>query len=345
MAYQNTTFQDKGKTLTINELHLSQENRLKINQLIEEFRYLEALKKYNISFDNKVLLYGKTGCGKTATAKAIGKALHKEVIILNLGGFVSSRLGETGKNITEVFRKVSYSNAILFIDEFDFIGKIRDYDNKDSGEMKRLVNTLIQQIDNLSNTSLLICATNHIEIIDTALLRRFQMKLKYELPKSKELDDYYDSVLGSFPKNINQIKRIYDVSYAEAKDISYKQVKSNIIQLEKQKKQLLFSYGILQQNELQIEIYERKLSGMEDVLEGYKLEDIQIKDKTVTQKNNKEHYPIAIKTNNKEHCIKGKIFQITTDELFKTDVYEVEGYKRVLETFKSGKEAWVYVKM
>ncbi len=236
MAYHDTTLRTKHKTLTLEELHLSEEVRNSIHQLIEEFTYLEALKKYDIPIDNKILLHGKTGCGKTATVHAIGKALNKEVITLNLGGFVSSKLGETGKNITELFKKTSYNNAILFIDEFDFIGKLRDYDNKDSGEMQRLVNTIIQQIDNMSDTALLIGATNHLEVIDSALLRRFQIKLKYKLPTSEQLDNYYDSLLAKFPKEINSIKRAYDLSYAEAKDIALQQIKANVIQIEKRNK-------------------------------------------------------------------------------------------------------------
>ncbi|MDX1279148.1 ATP-binding protein [Oceanihabitans sediminis] len=236
MAYHDTTLRTKHKTLTLEELHLSEEVRNSIHQLIEEFTYLEALKKYDIPVDNKILLHGKTGCGKTATVHAIGKALNKEVITLNLGGFVSSKLGETGKNITELFKKTSYNNAILFIDEFDFIGKLRDYDNKDSGEMQRLVNTIIQQIDNMSDTALLIGATNHLEVIDSALLRRFQIKLKYKLPTSEQLDNYYDSLLAKFPKEINSVKRAYDLSYAEAKDIALQQIKANVIQIEKRNK-------------------------------------------------------------------------------------------------------------
>ncbi|WP_299399185.1 ATP-binding protein [uncultured Gelidibacter sp.] len=237
MATHNTTISSKNKILTLDELHLSTAIREKLDQLIEEFTYIEALKKLDIPVDNKILLHGKTGCGKTATAHAIGRALKKEVITLNLGGFVSSRLGETGKNIAEIFKKASFSNAILFIDEFDFIGKIRDYDTKDSGEMQRLVNILIQQIDNLPDTSLLICATNHVEIIDTALLRRFQIKLYYELPTNQQLDTYYDRLLANYPENLNTIERTYHISYAEAKDITYQQIKANVIRLEKEKKQ------------------------------------------------------------------------------------------------------------
>lgn len=327
MAYNNTTLRTKNKILTLEELHLSKENRDKINQLIEEFTYAYALKEFDIPIDNKILLYGKTGCGKTATANAIGKALNKEVITLNLAGFVSSRLGETGKNISEVFRKASYNNAVLFIDEFDFIGKIRDYDNKDSGEMKRLVNTLIQQIDNLSNTSLLICATNHLEIIDTALLRRFQLKLKYELPNNSKLDNYYDDILVNFPKNINNIKRTYNISYAEAKDITYQQIKTNIIESEKQKKHFLFLDESLLSEKVQVTIYGKKLQGEKIKLNNLKTEN--------TRKN---------QTLNEENYVKGEIFEITTEELFKTDLYKGNDYKRVLKTFTPELKAWIYIK-
>lgn len=343
MAYHNTTLKTKEKVLRLDELHLSKEIKNRIDQLIEEFNYIDALKKFNIPVDNKIILHGHTGCGKTATAIAIGKALNKKIITLNLGGFVSSRLGETGKNISDFFKKASYDNAILFIDEFDFIGKIRDYDNSDSGEMKRLVNTLIQQIDNLAETSLLICATNHINVIDTALLRRFQIKLKYQLPTDQKLNIYYDSILARFPKNISNINRNYGISYAEAKDIVYQQVKANVIQLEKQKKHLLFSYGTLKLDTVQLQNYNRKLKGTEDLLLGYKLDYLEIKDTSVIEKSNTNIHPIAIKTKDKNDKIKGIVFEITGEELIQTDKYEVSNYKRVLETTELGEKVWVYI--
>ena len=205
MAYQNTTLRSKKNNLTLDELHLNKEVRAKINQLLEEFIYKDALGKLNIPIDNKILLHGHTGCGKTATANAIGIALNKKVITINLSGFVSSKLGETAKNLAELFKEAAIDEAILFIDEFDFVGKLRDYDEKDSGEMKRLVNALIQQIDYLSDNTLLICATNHINIIDTALLRRFQIKLNYELPTPDSLDIYYDSILSKFPAKYSAV--------------------------------------------------------------------------------------------------------------------------------------------
>lgn len=344
MSSYKLTIKSNSETLDLNDLHLSKVNRYKINQLLEEFSYIDALSKHNLSVDNKVLLHGTTGCGKTATAYAIAKRLNKKVILLNLGEFVSSRLGETAKNINSVFRNARIENAVLFIDEFDFIGKTRDYDQKDSGEMKRAVNVLLQQIDNLDKKTLLICATNHKNVIDSALLRRFQLKLEYNMPTKEQLDYYYKHLLSQFPKKITDFELIYNISYAEAKDYVIQKVKGNIIAEEKQKRQLLFSYGALQLKNVQIETYGRELEGTDDSLIGYKLENSQIKNASVLKKNNQKFHPIAIKTTTTEERIDGKIFEITTEELFKTDLYKVDDYKRVSETFESGTEAWIYIK-
>ena len=222
-------------TIELSNIHLSAKNKIILKQLLKEFKYINLLNEYKLPVDNKLFLFGHTGCGKTTTAKAIAHVLDKKIFTLNLGGIVSSRLGETAKNITEVFKKASRENAVLFLDEFDYIGKIRDYDNKDSGEMKRLVNTVIQLIDQLPNDTLLIAATNHSSIIDTALLRRFQLKLKFEAPSNTELDAYYNALLLQFPEEFRNVERSYSISYAEAKDITFHAVKNKIIEMEEAK--------------------------------------------------------------------------------------------------------------
>ncbi|HLV14922.1 MAG TPA: AAA family ATPase [Xanthomarina sp.] len=343
MALINSTLKSKNAPLTLDKLHLKSENRSRINQLIEEFNYIDALNNLNIPVDNKILLHGHTGCGKTATAHAIGIELNKKVITLNLSGFVSSRLGETAKNLSDIFKSASNDKAILFIDEFDFIGKIRDYDNKDSGEIKRLVNALIQQIDNLSGTSLLICATNHIDIIDSALLRRFQIKLEYQLPTKEALDAYYDTLLASFPKNLNTINRSYGISFAEAKDRTYQQIKAHVIKLEKQRKHLLFSYGSLKSKQVQLEHFGRELKGTADSLSGYKLTDLEIKDTTVIKIDKTDILSIASKSREVTDKIEGLVLEITGEELVQIDKFGLSNYKRIKETTNSGAEVWVYV--
>nr|WP_298520594.1 gamma-glutamylcyclotransferase family protein [uncultured Kordia sp.] len=110
-----------------------------------------------------------------------------------------------------------------------------------------------------------------------------------------------------------------------------------------EKKHYLFSYGTLQLEKVQQETYNRILSGSKDSLTNYKLESLEITNTEVLAKSEQKFHPIAVKTLNSEDHIEGVIFEITEQELLDTDTYEVEEYKRVLETFNSGKEAWVYV--
>lgn len=108
-------------------------------------------------------------------------------------------------------------------------------------------------------------------------------------------------------------------------------------------KHFLFSYGTLQQENVQIETYGRILKGTKDQLPKYRVTKLKITDKEVLKKSGKTFHPIAVKTNSPNDVIEGTIFEITSAELKATDQYEVEDYMRVLETFSSGQQAWVYI--
>lgn len=221
--------------ISLNDVFLSDENKKSIQQLIKEHKYVEELSKYGLPVNNKILLQGNSGCGKTTTAKAIANALGKPIVILNLSNVVCSRIGETSQNIKSVFVKAERDKSVLFLDEFDQIGKARGNDEKDVGEMRRLVNSLIQLIDYLPQNVLLICATNHPEIIDSALMRRFQLRINFEMPARQVLDIYYDKLVSLFPVDLQFFKRKYDVSFAEAKDFAYTILKATLIEkLEKE---------------------------------------------------------------------------------------------------------------
>jgi len=213
----------------LKDLVLDSENEKSILNLLKEYKYADELLKYNLPINNKILLYGSSGCGKTTTAKAIAKALGKPLVILNLSNVVCSRIGETAQNVKQVFDKAAREKAVLFLDEFDQVGKERETDDKDVGEMRRLVNSIIQLIDYYPKNALLICATNHVELIDKALLRRFQLRINFEMPSQNILDNYYDSILSSFPDNLKNINRKYGISFAEAKDDALTQVKKLLI--------------------------------------------------------------------------------------------------------------------
>ena len=215
--------------ITLEDLLFSEENKSALLQTIKEHKYIEELKKYKLKVDNKILLHGHSGCGKTTTAKAIATALNKSIVIINLSTLINAKIGETSKNVKAIFDKAIREKAVLFLDEFDQIGKSRESNDKDVAEMRRLVNTIIQLIDYFPTDSLLICATNFYNSIDTALLRRFQIKLKFEMPNEEELDIYYDKLLTDFPVHLQDIPRKYNISYAEAKDYILTTMKRQII--------------------------------------------------------------------------------------------------------------------
>ena len=228
MNLYNLIIQDKEE-VTLNDVFLDPANKEQFVQLIKEHTYIKELQEYGLPVNNKVLLQGSSGCGKTMTAKAIANALGKSIIILNLSNIVSSRIGETSQNIKMIFDKAGRERSVLFLDELDQIGKARGSDDKDVGEMRRLVNTLLQLIDYYPENALLLCATNHPEIIDTALIRRFQLKINYEMPSKEFLDQYYDNLLSQFPEDLRDIEHQYGISFAEAKDYALTAVKAGLI--------------------------------------------------------------------------------------------------------------------
>lgn len=224
-------FTDRSK-INFDEIVFDEKLTLQIDQFLNEYQFKDLLEQYELPVANTLLLYGATGCGKTLTAKAIASKLNKRIIIVNLATIVSSKLGETSKNIESLFKEVNYESAVLFFDEFDSLGQIRDYDNKDSSEMKRVVNSILQLIDNFPKKSVLIAATNQLQMIDEALVRRFEIKLAFELPSKAILDAYYDTLLSKYPTEFQSINRIFDISFAEAKNHVFTSVKSNIIQFQ-----------------------------------------------------------------------------------------------------------------
>jgi len=229
MNISDLTINDK-EVVSLKDIFLDDKNHKVIEQLIKEHKYVDELSKYGLPVNNKILLHGNSGCGKTMTAKAIANTLRKNIIVLNLSNIVCSRIGETSQNIKQMFDKAEREKAVLFLDEFDQIAKSRLSDEKDVGEMRRLVNSIIQLIDYFSNNALLICATNHPDIIDVALLRRFQLRIDFEMPRSEILDEYYNKLLSPFPTDLQNIERKYDISFAEAKDYSYTTVKTLLIE-------------------------------------------------------------------------------------------------------------------
>jgi AAA+ superfamily predicted ATPase len=198
-----------------------------LEHFIKEHQSSDILKRFDLPISNKVLLHGPPGCGKTLASFVIAGELDKMMVIVNLGAIVSSKLGETSKNLAKIFRRAASEDCIIFIDEFDSIGKVRDY-NQDHGEMKRVVNTILQLFDYLPQSSIVIAATNQVDMLDSALLRRFDLNIKFELPSETQILDLVNLTLknGQFkfdkPKAISQLVKF-------AKGLSYYSIQKTLI--------------------------------------------------------------------------------------------------------------------
>lgn len=172
----------------------SDEVRQDLLFFVQEHQAIETLRKYELPVSNKIMLHGPSGCGKTLAAYVLAGELKKMMIVINLGAIVSSKLGETSKNLAKIFRRAASEECIIFMDEFDTLGKIRDY-SQDHGEMKRVVNTILQLLDYLPQNSILIAATNQKDMIDDALLRRFDLSVKLDLPNEIQIKELIEKVL------------------------------------------------------------------------------------------------------------------------------------------------------
>lgn len=151
-----------------------------LRHLCKEVERWDELDAAGIPRRRRVLLYGPPGCGKSSVAEAIAAELMAPLAVVRLDAVVSSYLGETSANLRRIFEFASGSRWVLFFDEFDALGRSRD-DPTEHGEIKRMVNAVLQMLDAYRGPSLLLAATNHEGALDTAVWRRFDAV--FEMPK------------------------------------------------------------------------------------------------------------------------------------------------------------------
>lgn len=158
-----------------------------INEFIHLLNEQESIQDLSIRPYRNLLLYGPPGTGKTQAARYISAKTGLPLVTVRIDGMVSSYLGSTSKNIRALFDFIEKTPCILFLDEFDAIAKMRD-DSNELGELKRVVNSLLQNIDGLLGKVPIIAATNHQHLLDPAVWRRFDYKLLIDYPGEAERD-------------------------------------------------------------------------------------------------------------------------------------------------------------
>ncbi|MXY33096.1 MAG: ATP-binding protein [Boseongicola sp. SB0676_bin_33] len=160
---------------------LGEEAGQTISQFIEDARHIGLLAEKGVSARLGLLLYGPPGTGKNLLAGHIAASLRRPHYIARLDALISSKLGVTAKNVRGIFEFVPARNAVLFLDEMDAIAKLRD-DRHELGELKRVVNTVLQGLDSLTDDVVTVGATNHPQLLDPAIWRRFPYKVELDLP-------------------------------------------------------------------------------------------------------------------------------------------------------------------
>lgn len=192
------------------------------SELVEEQHRADLLRSYNLEPRNRVLLAGPPGNGKTSLAEALASALMVPLILVRYDGVIGSYLGETAQRLKRLFDYAKTRRCVLFFDEFDAIGKERG-DTHETGEIKRVVSSLLLQVDDLPSHVVIVTASNHPELLDRAVWRRFQLRLNLPSPTKtiaeewfRQLERKFDMSFGYSPRSLAE--KLYGLSFAELED-------------------------------------------------------------------------------------------------------------------------------
>lgn len=220
---------------SLDSLVLPKAVRMACEELVEEHHRADLLRTYNLEPRHRVLLAGPPGNGKTTLAEALADALMVPLFIVRYEAVIGSFLGETSQRLRRVFEHVADRRCVLFFDEFDTLGKERG-DTHETGEIKRVVSTLLMQIDALPSHAVTVVASNHPELLDRAVWRRFQLRLELPSPTQAMLEEWFrrfqdrlDKPLGWSPRSL--AIRLKGSSFAEAEQFAEDVLRRHVLAL------------------------------------------------------------------------------------------------------------------
>lgn len=193
---------------TLSEMFIDPMVRGACEEIIEEHHRRDLLRSYGLEPRHRILLSGAPGNGKTSLAEALATELIVPLFVVRYEAVIGSFLGETSGRLKKLFDFARTHQCVLFFDEFDTLGKERG-DTHETGEIKRVVSSLLLQIDALPSHVVVVTATNHAELLDRAVWRRFQLRLELEPPTAAQKEAWFiklqqrlDAPLGVSPKTL-----------------------------------------------------------------------------------------------------------------------------------------------
>ena len=206
----------------LNSLFLPMGIEEQIREVIEEQHRSELLHSYNLKSRHRLLFAGAPGNGKTTLAEALAHELMYPLIVIRYESLIGSYLGETSNRIKKILEYAKTQRCVLFFDEFETLGKERG-DTRETGEIKRIVSSLLLQTDGLPDYVVLVAASNHPELLDRAVWRRFQVKIELPSPTQEQLSLFIESIVTRCEIDIGVpteilVTALMGCSYAEAEE-------------------------------------------------------------------------------------------------------------------------------
>lgn len=208
----------------LDDLILGPDVRSAVDELVEEQARIEVLRAHGLEPRHRLLLTGPPGNGKTSVAEGIAEALMLPFLVVRYEEVIASYLGETASRLAEVFTGARTRRCVLFFDEFDAVAKERG-DEHETGEIKRVVTSLLLQVDDLPSHVVVIAASNHAELLDRAVDRRFQLRLILPPPGVKERAAWFEEFSAEMPERVGMgpqtfAKRTAGASFSRLQDFA-----------------------------------------------------------------------------------------------------------------------------